>query len=125
MATKKTLSFNLVDIITAYKLNDAASCEELEASYELDAFEERILRDLFADIEVSGEYMNEEELKIRIVGLLFYAAKIDVPSKIRVFYERPLSALVGEYNLNVIVDCMVASTIRSSPIAPYFFPSRV
>jgi hypothetical protein len=93
----------------------------LSAKYELNAFEQQIIDDLYLDFEVSGEYMNEEELKARMVGLIFYAAKIDVPMKIRVFYERPIAAVVRDYTLQVIVDCMVASAVKSSPNMPYFF----
>ena len=122
---KNSIGFDLVEIITTFDIDVAIECQDLDiwmtADYQLNAFEEQILEDLFLDIEISGEYMNEEELKARMVGLMFYAAKIDVPNKIRVFYERPISAIVETHPLAVITDCMVASSVKSSPKMPYFF----
>lgn len=73
-------------------------------------------------MEVSGDYFNEEELKIRFIGQLFYLANIEIPSKIRVFYERPLTAKVQDYTLSVICDCLVATQLGyNTPANPYFF----
>jgi hypothetical protein len=125
MAENVKLEYDLVALMTTFNVNDSPECmhlnDWLSANYELSDFEQRILNDLYADIEVSGEYMNEEELKARMVGLIFYAAQIDTPSKIRVFYERPLTATISGHKLHVIADCMVATPIKSSPKVPYFF----
>jgi hypothetical protein len=122
---KNSIGFDLVKIMTTFDLVDTQECMHLNSwismSYELDAFEEKVLDDLYLDLKTSGEYMNEEELKARMVGLIFYAAKVDIPNKIRVFYERPISATVQSHDLAVITDCMVASSIKSSPKTPYFF----
>jgi hypothetical protein len=122
---KNSIGFDLVKIMTTFDLVDTQECTHLNSwiakRYELDAFEERVLDDLYLDLKTSGEYMNEEELKARMVGLIFYAAKVDIPNKIRVFYERPISANVQSHDLAVITDCMVASSIKSSPKTPYFF----
>lgn len=125
MAGKIKLEHDLVELMTTFGINDASDCQHLKAwlaaTYELNVLEQQILEDLYADIEVSGEYMNEEELKTRMVGLLFYAARIDVPNQIRVFYERPLSAIIDGKSLHVITDCMVAMPFKSAPRVPYFF----
>ncbi len=125
MADKIKLEHDLVELMTTFSINDTSTCQHLNewmsAKYELNAFENQILDDLSKDIKISGEYMNEEELKTRMVGLIFYAAKIDMPNKIRVFYERPLSATIENHHLHVITDCMVATPVRSSPRLPYFF----
>jgi hypothetical protein len=125
MKENKNLNFDLVKIMTAFGLSDAAECQHLnawlDAEYELNEFEKMMIDDIFEDIKVSGEYMNEEELKARIVALMFYAAKVDVPKKIRVFYERTLAAEIGGYRMSVISDCMVATPLKSSPVKPYFF----
>ncbi len=119
------LEHDLVELMTTFNIADATNCEHLNdwlsANYELDTFEEKVLVDLYADIRVSGEYMNEDELKTRMVGLIFYTAKVDVPNKIRVFYERALSATVENHYLSVVTDCMVATPFKSSPKMPYFF----
>jgi hypothetical protein len=125
MTGKIKLEYDLVELMTTFNILDSSSCNHLtdwlSAKYELDTFENKLLDDLYADIEVSGEYMNEEELKARMVGLIFYASKLDVPNKIRVFYERPLSAKIDNHSLHVIADCMVATPFKSSPKVPYFF----
>lgn len=122
---EKAFGFDIVKIMTTFGLNDASECknlnEWLSASYQLTEFEYLMVEDIFADIKISGEYMNEEELKARIVALLFYAAKVDVPKKVRVFYECALTAEVEGHRLSVITDCMVATPLKSSPIKPYFF----
>jgi hypothetical protein len=125
MAEKKNFGFDLTAILSSFELNDVSECLHLQdwlnTSFALSNTEKEILEDLYLDIRTSGEYMNEEELKTRMVGLIFYASKIDVPNKIRVFYERPLAANVNGISLSVITDCMVATPLRSSPFVPYFF----
>jgi hypothetical protein len=81
----------------------------LSASYELTDFERQLLNELHLDLRENVETMNEEEIKSRLVGLLFRAAHIATPDKIRVFYERPLSAKIDGYVLNVIFDCLVVA----------------
>lgn len=119
------LEHDLVELMTTFNIADATSCEHLNdwlsANYELDSVEQKVLADLYADIEISGEYMNEDELKTRMVGLIFYIAKVDSPNQIRVFYERALSTTIENYHLSVITDCMVATPFKSSPKMPYFF----
>jgi hypothetical protein len=43
-------------------------------------------------------------------------------NKIKVFYKRPLSATVNDYQLAVITDCLVATPLPfNTPDTPYFF----
>jgi hypothetical protein len=125
MGKKNIVGFDLVKIVKTFELTVNEPCEHLQewlsATTVLTPAENEIVDDLYDDIMVSGEYMNEEELKARMVGLLFYAAKVDVPKKIRVFYERPLAAKIKNLDLAVICDCMVATPILSTPDKPYFF----
>jgi hypothetical protein len=77
---------------------------------------------VYREIEEDGDYWNEEELKIKAIGLLFFLADIDVKEKLKVFYERPLSTEKNGYRLSVITDCMVATPLLfNSPNVPYFF----
>jgi hypothetical protein len=125
MSEKIKLEHNLVELMTTFNVIDATQCNHLNdwlsASYTLNTVENQILEDLYSDIKISGEYMNEDELKTRMVGLVFYIAKVDEPNKIRVFYERPLSGIIENQSLSVIADCMVAAPFKSSPKEPYFF----
>ncbi len=96
--------------------------EWLSAQYELDTVEQANFDALFADAEEDGGYWNEEELKINFVGAAFRLAKVNVKNRIKVFYERPLSAAVGEHTLSVIADCLVAVPLPfNTPSNPYFF----
>jgi hypothetical protein len=52
-------------------------------------------------------------------------ARVNVSHKIRVFYERGISATVNNYELSVISDGLIASPKRfNAPQRPYFFPKE-
>jgi hypothetical protein len=130
MAAKKStrVRFGLSDLADTFQLdiNILGQCSVLQdwlnASYVLNAVETQILDELHDDIEIDGNYWNEEELKIEMIGLMFRMAKIKVPNLIKVFYERELSATVEGYDLGVKADCIVASSLPyNTPKAPYFF----
>ena len=120
------LSYDVDAIIGAFDLQIGTNCfhlqEWLAATYELSDYEQQQLDDLYNEIGDLVDYMNEEELKIRFVGSLFRIAKVDVKGKLRLFYERPLSAKLRDYFLSVICDCMVATPKGyNTPQNPYFF----
>ncbi|WP_375448425.1 hypothetical protein [uncultured Fibrella sp.] len=53
---------------------------------------------------------------------MYAIAQIDVPDKIKVFYEPPLSATIDKYHLAVITNCLVATPLKfNTPKKPYFF----
>ena len=61
-------------------------------------------------------------MKIQLIGFLFFIADIDTKGKLKVFYERPLSAKINSYYLSVVVDCLVAAPLPfHTPTHPYFF----
>jgi hypothetical protein len=125
MTDVKNLGFDLREIVHTFNLRHNEDCSHLmewiSAEYELNEVENTILTDLHEYIEKNGEYMNEEELKAKMVGLVFYVAKIEVPRKVMVFYERPLSGTIQDIPLSVICDCIVATPLVSAPQYPYFF----
>ncbi len=84
-------------------------------------FELQIIDDLHEEVAESGEYMNEEELKAKMVSLIFYVAKLKERKKIAVFYERSLSGTVKDAPLAVICDCVIATPRVNTPDIPYFF----
>jgi hypothetical protein len=109
-----------------FGLNVVSTCEHLSnwtsAYFELDEIEQANFDYLLHQVKLDGKYWNEEELKIRFIGGLFAIAKIDVPDKIKVFYERPLSATVLNHHLSVVSDCLVATPLPfNTPKKPYFF----
>jgi hypothetical protein len=122
----KRLPFDLSIIAETFKLERSDKCEHLEKwinqSYEFTESEQKLLDEVHAEMVESSDYLNEEEIKIRLIAPLFQIANIDEENKVRVFYERSLSAEIDEYQLSVICDCMVASsTIFKTPTHPYFF----
>lgn len=125
MSETKRIGFDLLALSEAFQIQKRKKCSQLDewlaAHYELTEFERKIIDEIHLDIQDNVEAMNEEELKARLIGLLFYVAHIDTPDKIRVFYERPLSAKINDYSLNVICDCLVATPKFNLPTKPYFF----
>jgi hypothetical protein len=126
MATPKRIPFDLSVLAETFGLTRPAHCQHLDtwlsATYELTASETDLLEKTHAEMLVSSDYLNEEELKIRLIAPLFQIANIDDDTRVRVFYERSLSAELNGYSLSVVCDCMVASsTIFRTPTHPYFF----
>jgi hypothetical protein len=94
----------------------------LTANYELDEWEMRQVKDLYEETSEDARYWNEEELKVKFVGLIFRLANIAAKDKIKVFYERPLAAQVKGYDLAVISDCFVATPLPFNEFdTPLFF----
>jgi hypothetical protein len=126
MEELKKLDYDLDQLADAFDIQRVKECDSLSewiaADYELSATETEIINDLHQETVESGDYWNEEELKIEFVGIVFLAAKIKVKDKIKVYYERALSADINGYRLAVIADCFVATPKKfSSPQSPYFF----
>jgi hypothetical protein len=65
-----------------------------------------------------GRAWNEVELENKFISPLIITARID-DEQIGYFLERPLSGIVGDYELSGIVDGLIATGIRS-PQVPYF-----
>jgi hypothetical protein len=125
MVEYKKIGFDLVALSEAFNIEKQKKCVHLDAwlaaSFPLNDFEKKIIDEIHADIADSVEAMNEEELKARLISLLFYVAHIDLPDKIRVFYERSISAHLNGYALSVVTDCLVAVPKFNLPTKPYFF----
>jgi hypothetical protein len=121
----KNFNFDLIEIFKYFNLTYNESCEHLtqwlNVNYEFDNFEQRVIDDVYEEIVESGEHMNEEELKIQMVSLVFYAADIKVKKKIKVFYERAMTGKVKDVDMSVICDCLVATPLINAPDVPFFF----
>ncbi len=126
MVTLKKIPFDLTVISQLFKLERSGRCSHLEQwlshSFDFSTSEEALLEEVHQEMLVASDYMNEEEIKIRLIAPLFQIAHIDDGNRVRVFYERPLNCTIDEYQISVICDCMVASsTIFKTPANPYFF----
>jgi hypothetical protein len=125
MEVIKKLPFNLVEIAQVFNIKQNLQCTHLDqwlsANYDFNEIEQSILKNTFERVVVAGNYWNEEELRIRVIGSLFYVADIEQSSDICLFYERALSATMNNHLLSVVCDCLVASSIFNAPVHPYFF----
>jgi hypothetical protein len=74
------------------------------------------------NLDVYGEYWNEEELKMNFLAHIFYVAQLREYKKIDIFYERPLSWEYNGKTERVMCDCLLAKPFGVyAPQIPYFF----
>ena len=102
------------------------ACTHLQAwanaHFEWNDFQHTLFGYLLIKSQKYGNYWNEEELKVQFIGPLFLIADIEIENKIKVFFERPLSATIQKHLLKVIADCVVATPMQfNKPKKPYFF----
>jgi hypothetical protein len=123
---KLPFSTDISFLAETFGVERTGHCEHLNewvnATGQLSDEDQKLLNRIFEKSKDDINYWNEEELKIQLIGLLFFVADIDTKHKIKVFYERSLSTTVGGYELNVISDCLIATPTQfSKPKHPYFF----
>ncbi len=81
-------------------------------------FERNSLLNFQKSLIRGGRAWNEVELENKFISPVILTAGID-DEEIGYFLERPLSGIVGDYELSGIVDGMIATGIRN-PQIPYF-----
>ncbi len=123
---KLPFSTDISFLAETFGVERTGHCEHLNewvnATGKLSDEDQKLLNRIFEKSKDDINYWNEEELKIQLIGLLFFVADIDTKHRIKVFYERSLSTTVGGYELNVISDCLIATPTQfSKPKHPYFF----
>jgi hypothetical protein len=125
MAALRKIPSDLAVIAETFKLERSLKCTHLEKwlkkSYQLNSDEQQLIESIHAEMTTSIDYLNESELKIRLIAPLFMIAKIDEGDKVRVFYERKLSVKFNDFEISVISDCIIASSIFKKPSQPYFY----
>lgn len=81
-----------------------------------------ILHDVLEYLNADVEGWNEEELKIKALSLIFYIAKLEDIPHVKMFYERPIQAIIPPFLIDVKVDAMLATPWgEATPRYPYFF----
>jgi hypothetical protein len=125
-AEPNRIGYDPADIAVDFGLTVNENCTHLQdwllATGELSLLEQANFDELYADALEDGGYLNEEELKIKVMGALFRIANVEVKKRIKVFYERPLSGIVKGQRVSVITDCLVATPLPfNKPTHPYFF----
>jgi hypothetical protein len=124
--SSKSLSHQLGPLANTFQIRRQPTSpyldEWLAASGVLNAYETESLDYLYAQAAYDGNYWNEEELKMRLVSQVIFMARLDIPDRIRVFYERHLSRIVDTIPLQVKADCLVATPgAFNTHQKPYFF----
>ena len=120
------LKSDIDDVLDAFALNRNTECELLDkwlsVPYEFSKSDEIILETKRKHLVREGDGWNEEELKMRFLAFLFDIAQIDEPGKIKLFFERPMYAIINGYELNVVCYAMIATPKGiGKPKKPYFF----
>ncbi|MFN4254204.1 MAG: hypothetical protein ACK4Q5_04290 [Saprospiraceae bacterium] len=126
MEAFKKIKLDTDELLDAFKLKRNHKCEVLgellgtTGHIEPEAL--RVLEQKRQRLIVEGDFWNEEELKMHFLAFLFDFARIDEEGKIKLFYERPLSAILGEYKITVKCDALIATPKGiGTPKKPYFF----
>lgn len=123
---EKLNHYDGAEVIERFNIEKQIECESLnnwlDVSGTLTDVEHYLLDTVRQDIKIAGRDWNEEELKMNFVAIIFFVARLNVPKKIQVFYERRLTGEVEGIAISVKVDGMLATpTNANRPKNPYFF----
>ncbi len=113
----------LLDAFQLHKIDDHSDLNQwLSASYELPPARLEMLEKLRLTLNQNVNAWNEEELKVKFIGLLIYWVDFEAEGQIKTFFERPLMATIGKHHLSVKTDLMIAEPLGiGTPKVPYFF----
>lgn len=124
---KKINHYDINEVIDRFDIDKIFDCEILKEwlspEYETlrPAYFE-ILEEARLRLVQKWDEWNEEELKIHFISFVLMAAQLEIPKVISTYFERKLSGKVREIPISVVIDCMVATPMKSGrPKAPYFF----
>jgi hypothetical protein len=114
------------EVVERFNIEKQGECSTLDqwldVSGTLTATEFDLLDTVRKDMRLIGRDWNEEELKMNFVAIVFFVARLNVPKKIQLFYERRLNGEVDGIPISVKVDGMLATpTNANRPKNPYFF----
>ena len=120
------LKSDVEDVIDAFSLKRNTTCKLLDTwldyKTEISVNFQELLEEKRLSLIEEGDFWNEEELKMHFLAFLFQVANLNEKGKIKLFYERPLSAVIDNYELSVVCDAMVATPKGiGKPKKPYFF----
>ena len=113
-------------VLSTFHVRTRRQCQYLEqwvaATAELLPLELGILDMAQERYERLGQGWNEEELKMHFISPVLNVANPNIESVCKTFFERPLTGIIDNYELNIVTDCMVASYNEGGePVRPYFF----
>ncbi|MEY4902766.1 MAG: hypothetical protein RLZZ292_581 [Bacteroidota bacterium] len=123
----KKLKFDIEDVLDAFSLKrNVSNCQKLDALLNIDVTQAIERADFLEQkrllLQIEGDFWNEEELKMKFLSHVFDVAAMEVPDKVKTFYERPLTDILDNYKLSVICDMLLASPLGiGKPKKPFFF----
>jgi hypothetical protein len=112
---------NLVETFGLVRLyhNTPLMEDWLSAKGELTDFDRTLLDEVQVKLIENADAWNEEELKMSFISIVILLARYDNP--IRTYYDRELSAKIGELTLLCKADMLLSSGIGELIKTPYFF----
>jgi hypothetical protein len=123
---EKFYQLRIDKVLTTFHIKSKKQCPQLNillsATDVVSTLEDGILDLALSRYDRMGQGWNEEELKMHFISAVLSVADPFVQDVCKTFFERPLSGTIGNYELNVKTDCMVASYNEGGdPVRPYFF----
>ena len=101
-------SANVQEAFNIRAIKNCPQMEEWEAvKGEISDSYRTVLEDARLDLIPNHRSWNEEEIKMEFVSLIMRTSKINVPDKIKIFYERPIKQVIDGYDISVQCDCLV------------------
>jgi hypothetical protein len=91
----------------------------LSATGDLTDFDRTLLNESQAKLIENADSWNEEELKMSFISFIIFLARFGKP--IRTYYDREMSAKIGEFTLLCKADMLLSSGIGELIKTPYFF----
>jgi hypothetical protein len=126
VVTQKFHQLRVEKVLPTFHIKKVKTCKQLDywltSNDELTHTEIAII-DLALDRFLRhGMGWNEEELKMHFISPILNVANLNIEELCKTFFERPLSGIIDNYQLNIITDCMIASYNEGGlPVKPYFF----
>ncbi|TAE40538.1 MAG: hypothetical protein EAY79_03950 [Runella slithyformis] len=126
METYKKIRLETDELLFSFDLKRNRSCEILDSWLNVSGLITKEHQDFLEKLRQlqleEGDFWNEEELKMNFLAHIFYVAQLNEKDKIKLFYERPLAGIIGEYKINVKCDALIATPKGiGTPRKPYFF----
>lgn len=91
----------------------------LSATGDFTDFDNALLNESQAKLIKNADAWNEEELKMSFISIIIFLARYDDP--IRTYYDREMSAKIGEYTLLCKADMLLSKGFGELIEVPYFF----
>jgi hypothetical protein len=93
--------------------------EWLSATGDLNDFDSILLNESLSNLIENADAWNEEELKMSFISFIIYLGRFKKP--IRTYYDREISAKIGDYTLLCKADMLLSLGIGELIKTPYFF----